>query len=243
MTNVQICRDPQKLYNKAAELFAGLAEEAIAARGWFTVALSGGSTPKGVHAALSEDPYRTRVPWTHVRLFWGDERSVPPTHPDSNYLVAEETLISRITIPSQNIHRIRSELPPAEAASAYEQTLRETFALSGGALPRFDLIFLGMGADGHTASLFPGTPGLREDKRLVIAQYVEKLQTWRVTLTPPALNKAAYVVFLVSGADKAETLKAVLQGPFEPERFPSQLIRPTDGTLLWLVDQAAARAL
>jgi 6-phosphogluconolactonase len=157
--------------------------------------------------------------------------------------MAEETLLSRIAIPAQHIHRIPAELPPDEAASKYEQTLRDTFAVSADALPRFDLIFLGMGPDGHTASLFPGTPGIHETKRLVIAQYVEKLQTWRITLTPPVLNNAAHVVFLVCGADKAKTLKAVLQGPFEPERFPSQLIRPTQGTLLWLVDQAAANAL
>lgn len=243
MTNVQVCRDPQAVYEEAAALFARLTDEAVGARGRFTVALSGGSTPKGVHTVLSGDTYRTHIPWAQVQLFWGDERCVPPTHPDSNYHMAEETLLSRIAIPAQHINRIPAELPPDEAASKYEQTLRDTFAVSADALPRFDLIFLGMGPDGHTASLFPGTPGIHETKRLVIAQYVEKLQTWRITLTPPVLNNAAHVVFLVCGADKAETLKAVLQGPFEPERFPSQLIRPTQGTLLWLVDQAAANAL
>jgi 6-phosphogluconolactonase len=243
MTNVQVCRDPQEVYEKAAALFARLADEAVAARGRFTVALSGGSTPKGVHTVLAGDRYRSRIPWSQVHLFWGDERCVPPTHQDSNYRMAEETLISGVPIPPQNIHRIPAELPPTEAASQYEQTLREFFGISGDALPRFDLIFLGMGPDGHTASLFPGTPGIHETKRFVIAQYVEKLHTWRITFTPPMLNNAAQVVFLVCGADKAATLQAVLQGPFEPDRFPSQIVRPTNGSLLWLVDQAAASAL
>lgn len=243
MATLHVCRGPRELYEQAAALYARLADAAIAARGRFMVALSGGSTPKGVHAVLSGDEYRTKIPWNHVHLFWGDERCVPPTHPESNYHMAEETLLAKIAIPARHIHRVPAELPPIEAASAYEQTLREVFALSGGVLPRFDLIFLGMGADGHTASLFPGTPGVREDRRLVVAQYVKKLQAWRITLTPAVLNSAAQVVFLVSGADKAQTLKTVLHGPFEPERFPAQLVRPTQGAVLWLVDQAAAGAL
>ncbi|MEW6299544.1 MAG: 6-phosphogluconolactonase [Thermodesulfobacteriota bacterium] len=243
MTHIHVCRDPQELYEQGAALYARLADEAVAARGRFMVALSGGSTPKGVHAVLAGDTYRTKIPWAHVQLFWGDERCVPPTHPESNYRMAEETLLAKVTIPARNVHRVPAELPPIEAADAYAQTLREVFALSGDAVPRFDLIFLGMGADGHTASLFPGTPGVREDRRPVIAQYVEKLQAWRVTLTPPVLNSAAQVVFLVSGADKAATLNAVLHGPFDPERFPAQLVRPTQGSVLWLVDQAAAGAV
>jgi 6-phosphogluconolactonase len=157
--------------------------------------------------------------------------------------MAEETLISRVPIPAPNVYRIPAEKAPAQAAEAYEQTLRETFVLTGDALPGFDLVFLGLGPDGHTASLFPGTLGLREAKRLVMAHYVEKLGAWRLTLTPPVLNHAAHVVFLVCGADKAETLRQVLEGSYEPERLPAQLIQPTHGTLLWLVDQAAASLL
>jgi 6-phosphogluconolactonase len=243
MANLHVCRGPQELYEQAAALYARLADEALAARGRFMVALSGGSTPKGMHAVLSGDRYRAKIPWTCVHLFWGDERCVPPTHSESNYRMAEQTLLAQIAIPARNVHRIPAELPPAEAATAYEQVLREVFALSGEALPRFDLIFLGLGVDGHTASLFPGTPGVREDRRLVIAQYVEKLQAWRITLTPPVLNNAAQIIFLVSGADKAATLHDVLYGPFDPERLPAQLVRPTQGAVLWLVDQAAASAL
>lgn len=239
MTGLHVCHDPQDLYKQAAALFERLAGEAVSVRGRFTVVLSGGSTPRGVYALLAEAGVRERIPWSHVHLFWGDERCVPPTHPESNYRLAEETLISRVPIPAQNIHRIPAEQAPAQAASAYEQTLREFFALPADTPPCFDLVFLGMGPDGHTASLFPGTVGLREEKRLVIAHHVEKLGAWRVTLTPPVLNQAAYVVFLVCGADKAATLREVLQGEYQPERLPAQLIRPVHGTLLWLVDQDA----
>ncbi len=243
MTDLCVCSDPKDLFGQAANLFAQCAEESIAARGRFTAALSGGSTPKGVHEILAGTTYRTRIPWTQVHLFWGDERCVPPTHPDSNFRMAEETLISDISIPDQNIHRIRAELDPNEAAGLYEQTLQESFALNGNDLPRFDFVFLGMGPDGHTASLFPGTQGLHERKRLVIAQYVAKLETWRITLSPPVLNHAAHIVFVVCGEDKAATLREVRQGPFQPERLPAQLIRPADGTLLWLVDRTAASLL
>jgi 6-phosphogluconolactonase len=157
--------------------------------------------------------------------------------------MAEEALISRVPIPAQNVYRIPAERAPIQAAEAYEQTLREGFALSPDTPPRFDLVFLGLGADGHTASLFPGTVGLREKKRLVIAHQVEKLDSWRITLTPPVLNQAAQVVFLACGEDKSETLRQVLEGSYEPERLPAQLIRPANGTLLWLVDEAAASSL
>lgn len=243
MANLHLCREPQELYEQAAALYARVAHEAVATRGRFTVALSGGTTPGGVYRVLAGEQYRTTLPWPSVHLFWGDERCVPPTHPESNYRMAAETLLSRIAIPAENVHRIPVELPPHEAAAAYEQTLRAVFALTGSDLPRFDLIFLGLGVDGHTASLFPGTPGVREERRLVVAHYVEKLGAWRITLTPPVLNNAAQVVFLVRGVEKAETLSAVLHGPCDPERWPAQLVRPTQGSVLWLVDRAAAGAL
>jgi 6-phosphogluconolactonase len=243
VTNLEVYPHPEDLYQQAAAFFARLAGEAVASRGRFNVALSGGSTPRGVHAVLAQAEVREQIPWLQVHLFWGDERCVLPTHSDSNYRMAEESLISHIPIPAQNVHRILAEQSPEQAAEAYEQTLRECFALSESILPCFDLIFLGMGADGHTASLFPGTAGLREEKRLVIAHYVEKLAAWRITLTAPVLNQAAYVAFLVCGKDKPEALSRVLEGAYEPERFPAQLIRPTNGTLLWLVDEAAASLL
>jgi 6-phosphogluconolactonase len=243
MSNLHIYPTPQALYAEAATLFVRLAGEAVAARGRFTVALSGGSTPKGVFTLLAGEEYRPRIPWAQVHLFWGDERCVPPTHPESNYRMAADALLSRVAIPAQNVHRIPAEQAPLEAARIYETEIRETFALAPGAWPRFDLVFLGMGGDGHTASLFPGTPGLHETTRLVTAHYVDTLQIWRVTLTPPVLNHAAQVVFLICGADKAATLRAVRHGAAQPERFPAQLIQPVDGTLLWLVDEAAARLL
>lgn len=244
---IRILADAEALTRAAAEEFVGRAEESVRDTGAFTVALSGGSTPKALFRLLAgelDGAFRRRVPWGSVQVFWGDERHVPPDHPDSNYRMTYDTLLSRVPIPPENIHRIQGEDPDAEkAAEAYEQALGRIFRVAEGQLPRFDLILLGMGPDGHTASLFPGTPALQERKRLVVAQWVEKLQTHRITLTAPVLNNAALVVFLVSGAEKAETLRAVLLGEYQPERLPAQLIRPTDGRLLWLVDRAAARGL
>jgi 6-phosphogluconolactonase len=243
MTNLHVCRDPQDLYEQATALFMRLSNEAAAARGRFTVALSGGSTPKGLYALLGKAEIARRIPWSQISLFWGDERCVPPTHPESNYHMVEETLLSHVPIPPRNIHRIPTERDPLQAASSYEAVLREAFALADNAWPRFDLILLGIGTDGHTASLFPATAGLHENTRLVIAHYVDKLQAWRVTLTPPVINKAAHVVFLACGADKAEPLREILQGTQQPERLPAQLVRPSEGVLLWLVDEAAASLL
>lgn len=244
---IRILADANLLARTAAEEFAGRAEEAVRVGGSFTVALSGGTTPRalfGLLAGEEDASLRGRLPWGRVQVFWGDERHVPPDHPDSNYRMTVETLLSRVPVPPENIHRIQSEDPDAgKVAEAYEQTLRRSFRLPEGQLPRFDLILLGMGPDGHTASLFPGTPALHERKRLVVAQWVEKLRTHRITLTPPVLNNAALIMFLVSGADKAETLRAVLLGEYQPERLPAQLVQPTNGRLLWLVDQAAARHL
>ncbi|MCZ6548295.1 MAG: 6-phosphogluconolactonase [Deltaproteobacteria bacterium] len=243
MSPIHVCSNPEALYQQAAALFVRFASEATSTRGRFNVALSGGSTPRGVHKLLTEVGLRERIPWPQVHLFWGDERCVASTHPESNYRMTEETLVTRVPIPLENVHRIPTEKAPLEAANDYEQTIREAFALSKDNLPRFDLVFLGMGPDGHTASLFPGTTVLREGKRLVIAHCVEKLNAWRITLTPPVLSNAAHVVFLVCGADKASTLRKVLQGPYQSDLFPAQLIRPVNGTLLWLVDQDAASLL
>ena len=157
--------------------------------------------------------------------------------------MADETLLSQVPIPQENVHRIRAEHDPAEAAKRYEQTLRQVFGVQGGTRPQFDLVFLGMGADGHTASLFPGTPALHNEDHLVTANFIEKLDAWRVTLTAAVINNSAYIAFLVAGEDKAATLKAVVEGDGQPEQYPSQLIYPTHGRLLWLVDQAAAGQL
>jgi len=209
------------------------------------VALSGGSTPKGVYALLALDPGLQReVPWDKIHFFWGDERHVPPDHPDSNYRMADDALLSKVPVPVANVHRILSENRDADdAARQYEGTLRAFFQASAGRFPRFDLVLLGLGSDGHTASLFPGTTALHERQRLVAANWVGKLDVDRITVTAPVFNGACCVMFLVSGEDKAMPLKAVMEGRHEPEQLPAQLIRPEDGKLLWLVDQAAGRLL
>ncbi|MBM3222749.1 MAG: 6-phosphogluconolactonase, partial [Candidatus Tectomicrobia bacterium] len=192
---------------------------------------------------LASATYRDQVPWQHIEFFWGDERHVPPDHSDSNYRMAHEAMLSKVPVPATHVHRILAEQDAQHAADGYEATLRTSFNLAVEALPRFDLVLLGMGPDGHTASLFPGTTAVHEQKHLVAAPWVEKFNTFRITLTPPVLCNAAYVLFAAGGADKTETLREVMQGPYQPDLYPSQIVRPTHGTLLWLVDQAAARLL
>lgn len=242
--NIRILRvaDAAALAQTAAELFQQSAQEHIAAHGRFTVALSGGSTPKAMFARLANEPYRSAIDWARVYLFWGDERCVPPDHSDSNYRMTHETLLSYVPIPPQNIFRMHGDLAPATAAREYTAQLRQFFQTTS--WPQFDLVFLGMGADGHTASLFPGTTALHADAdAIVVENYVEKLNAYRLTLTAATINQAHAIVFLIGGADKAATLKAVLQGPSQPDLYPSQLIQPAHGTLTWIVDEAAAQSL
>lgn len=244
-TSVEIRKltTPQELFAAAAEEVVRAAEEAVAARGRFTIALSGGSTPKSLFNLLATNA-RTTLPWDRMFFFWGDERHVPPTDAESNYRMADEAMLSKIPVAAGNVFRIATENPDAAAAAdAYEQTLRKFFQLGPGEFPRFDLILLGMGPDGHTASLFPGTAALQEKSRLVVANWVEKLKASRITLTLPVLNAARCVAFLVSGTDKADALKAVLEGDAPGEQYPSKLVKPTDGKLIWLVDRAAASGL
>jgi 6-phosphogluconolactonase len=234
---------PQELFSAAAEEVVSAATDAVAQRGRFTIALSGGSTPKGLFNLLATNAL-TVLPWDHMFFFWGDERHVPPTDPDSNYRMAQETMLSKVPVPPGNVFRMAAENPNAEAvAEDYEKTLRKFFALESGQFPRFDLILLGMGPDGHTASLFPGTAGLQEKSRLVIANWVEKMKTSRLTFTLPVLNAARCVAFLVSGTDKAAMLRTVLEEDVPGEQYPAKLVHPTDGKLIWLVDKAAASAL
>jgi 6-phosphogluconolactonase len=234
---------PQELFAAAAEEVVRAAQEAVAQRGRFSIALSGGSTPKSLFNLLATNA-RTVLPWDRMFFFWGDERHVPPTDPDSNYKMADETMLSKIPVAAGNVFRMAAENPDASAAAdAYEKTLQKFFALEPGQFPRFDLILLGMGPDGHTASLFPGSAGLQEKSRLVIANWVEKFKTSRLTFTLPVLNAAACVAFLVSGTDKAPALHAVLEGDAPGEQYPSKLVRPVDGKLIWLIDRAAASQL
>lgn len=246
---VRVLADAAALYRAAAEEFVARTGDAVRARGVATVALAGGSTPRGLYALLASDAdgYRPRVPWEQIHLFWGDERHVPPDHADSNFRMAHEALLARVPVPPSHVHRVRAEHPDAgRVAEEYEGEIRGFFTgrgLMDGAFPRFDLVLLGMGPDGHTASLFPGTAMLHETERIVRAPWVPRLNAHRITLTPPALNRAAAVVFLVAGEEKAETLRAVLEGERQPDAYPSQVIRPSSGELLWLVERAAAARL
>ena len=241
---IHISPDPQALAEEAARRFAELARAAIDARGRFVVALSGGSTPKVLLGLLAQPPYRDALAWDRIHVVWGDERCVPPDDAQSNYRMAREALLTRVPIPAANIHRMPAENPDHEAAAAeYAATLTALFTLASGELPRFDLIHLGLGTEGHTASLFPGSPALAEATRLVAAPWVEKLDAHRITLTPPVLNAAREVQFLAAGAEKAAIINAILHAPHDPNELPAQIVAPLDGRLVWLLDQAAASDL
>ncbi|HEY2989861.1 MAG TPA: 6-phosphogluconolactonase [Candidatus Binatia bacterium] len=236
-----VAKDIQDLSRNAATEFVRLAQRSVEAAGRFVVALSGGSTPKATYSLLASAELGSRVPWTQTHFFWGDERCVPPDHPDSNYRMAYESLLSKVPVPAENIHRIEGEREPEAAAAAYERTIRDFFRLGVSSWPRFDLIFLGLGDDGHTASLFPGAAARQETRRLVVATYVEKLKTHRITLTLPALNRAANICFLVVGENKAPMVRKALRE--KSAQLPAAQIAPVDGRLAWFLDEAAASAL
>jgi 6-phosphogluconolactonase len=238
-SEIKILSDNAALCRAAAQEFHQLAETAIAERGRFSVALSGGNTPRNVYSLLASE--HQELTWERIHVFFGDERHVPPTDSDSNFRMANESLLSKVPIPENNIHRIRAELEPNAAAEDYEAQLRDFFKLTSGDWPRFDLIQLGLGEDGHTASLFPGSDALNETSRRVAANWVQKLQTFRITLTFPVLNHAAEVAFLISGESKAQVLSDVMKPG--PKKYPSQSVQPEDGHLLWLLDQDAAKLL
>jgi len=242
---IQIVENGEAVSRTAAEMFVNLALENLKSKKSMAVALSGGSTPKTIFDILANDAaLRDQMPWDSVHFFWGDERHVAPDHTDSNYRMANEAMLSKVPVPPGNIHRIRAENPDAgKAADDYEQELREFFKLKAEQIPSFDCVLLGMGPDGHTASLFPATKALHERKRLVVSNWVDKFQSYRITMTTPVLNNADIVIFLVSGEEKAEPLRIVLEGEKQTDRYPSQLIEPTHGKLLWLVDRAAAGRL
>ena len=235
------CTDLAALSLRAAEHFTALARARAAESGRFAVVLAGGSTPRNLYSLLATAAYRERVPWAATHLFFGDERCVPPDHPESNFRMVKETLLDHVPIPDGQVHRMLGEEPaPERAAGAYEDELRQFFAATGDRAPRFDLILLGLGADGHTASLFPGSPALDERWRLVVPAAVEGLAARRLTLTFPVLNAAARIVFLVAGSAKARALAAVVRGAVAGPALPAALVEPEDGALLYFVDRAAA---
>jgi 6-phosphogluconolactonase len=238
---IKVYDDPELVARASAERFVQLSRSAIQAQGRFSVALSGGSTPKRIYQLLATDEYRDQIDWAKVHIFFGDERCVPPDHPDSNYRMASEAMISHVPIPEANIHRVVGEGDAVENALLYEKELRTFFDRE--AWPRFDMVMLGMGDDGHTASLFPGSLALKEETAWVVANWVDKFGTYRITLSAPAINHAAHVAFIVTGAAKADRLREVIHGARDPERLPSQLIQPVDGSLEFLLDKAAAAAL
>lgn len=237
--------DAAALARRAAQYLVEMASEAVDARGQARIAISGGSTPKAAFHLLADanQPWRKRMPWDRLDLYWVDERTVPPTHPDSNYRMTREALLDHVPLPPERVHRMEGELDPEAAAARYESELRNSFRLEGAESPRFDLVALGMGDDGHTASLFPHTAAIHEMGRLVAANQVPQKDTWRITLTWPVINHASSVFFLIAGADKAAVLRDVLTGPWDPERLPSQLIWPSSGILTLFLDMAAAALL
>ena len=239
---VRILPDAKDIAQTAAAEFLQAAREGVQKKDSFRVALAGGSTPRALYELLANNPLlQAMVPWSKIQWFFGDERHVPPDDALSNFGMASEAMLYKAPVSAKQVHRIKGEMEnAAQAAEEYEKELHVSFGLEAGQLPRFDLVLLGMGPEGHTASLFPGTKALGEERRLVVSNWVGKLYTDRITLTPPVLNNAARIIFLVHGAEKAPALKAVLEGPCEPEQLPAQMIQPKKGRVLWLVDPTAA---
>jgi 6-phosphogluconolactonase len=242
---VQILPDGAAIASRAAEKIIEAASIAVKQKGAFTISLAGGSTPKTLYGLLATDPvFKSQMPWDKTQFFFGDERHVPPDHSESNYRMANESMLSKVSLRPEQVHRVKGEVPDAEkAALEYEQTLSSHFKLAPGQLPRFDVVLLGMGDEGHTLSLFPGTKALHDNGRLVMSNWIGKLYTERVTITAPVANNSGLAMFMVTKADKALALKGVLEGPYEPEQLPSQLIQPKNGKLLWLVDTSAGSKL
>ena len=236
---LEIVADDTALAQAAAERFIAAASGAIGERGRFNVALAGGSTPKAMYALLRESPLRERVDWEKVSFYFGDERCVMPDHPDSNYGMAHQNLFEPLELTEEWVYRMRGEMDPVDAAGEYEDLIKKMLGPS----PAFDLILLGMGPDGHTASLFPGTLDQIQDDWLVASIYNQKLNSHRITLTPRTINAARAILVVAGGANKAEALAHVLTGPREPDLYPAQLLHPEHGTLTWLVDRAAAKGL
>lgn len=233
--HIQVVANPAAIAEAAAEKIISAAADAIPRRGGFSIALSGGSTPKTLFQLLATDPFSKRIGWKNWHIYFGDERCVPPAHPDSNFRMASEALLDHVAVPADHIHRMKGEIEPEKAAMEYGQLLKQNFADGG-----LDVVLLGMGDDGHTASLFPHTAALVETHHRCVANYVEKLNAWRITMTAPFINRAGQIIVMVSGSAKAKRIEQALQGPPDPQNLPIQMIAPTDGQIVWLMDAAAA---
>jgi len=242
---VLVYPDAQTFQRAATDEFLRSAREAILERGSFKVALAGGSTPRATYASLAESEQKgtAQVAWDKVEVFFGDERTVPPEHTDSNFRMAQEVLLSKVPFKPERIHRLQGEMEPNQAAKEYEAEIRKAFQIPAGTIPKFDLILLGMGGDGHTASLFPGSAALEETTQLVCSNWVEKFGTHRLTFTFPVLNAAGADLFMVMGADKARMVGNILRPPSTDPVYPAQRVRPAHGRLLWMLDEAAAGEL
>ena len=241
---ILVCQTPENLFEAAVQFVVQSLTFQPDAGKTYSVALSGGSTPQRLFARLAAEPYRSQVDWSSIRIFWGDEREVPPDHSESNFRMAKENLLDHVPIPPDQVFRMEGERPAQEAAARYEEVLHRAFSHKNKeGVPRFDLILLGMGSDGHTASLFPETLVLEEREQWVAAPWVEKFHTHRITLTPPVFNAAKRVLFVVGGSDKDKAAEAVLEGPFQPNRYPAQIVNPGRGDVVWLLDREAASRL
>ena len=240
MSQIKVFPNIKSLSQAALEEFIALANDSIRRRDRFSVSLAGGSTPQTLYQRLAYPDYQAQVDWNKVHFFWGDERHVPPGHPDSNFRMVHESLIRKIPIPGSNVNRVPAEMEVKEAALRYEVVLRDFFY---GYWPQFDLVLLGMGSDGHTASLFPHSEGLKEESRWFIANFAPKSEEWRLTLSKNAINAARNIIIIVSGEEKAGTLAKVLEGEHRPDEMPIQLVSPNKGILIWMIDENAASKL
>jgi 6-phosphogluconolactonase len=241
----QVSPTPAAVAQAGAQLFTDAALSAVKSRGLARIAISGGTTPKAMFALLADpaQPFLKQVPWDRLDLYWVDERCVPPDNPDSNYRMTNEAMLSKVPLAADRVHRMEGEFEPEVAAARYESTIRNTFKLEGAETPTFDLVLLGMGDDGHTASLFPHTEALNDLTHIAVANHVAQKDTWRITLTWPVINQGREVAFLIEGSGKAQILHDVLLGPYRPDTYPSQIIRPASGRLAFLLDSAAASKL
>ncbi|MHB8644283.1 MAG: 6-phosphogluconolactonase [Thermomicrobiales bacterium] len=241
--DIMVLPDLDAVSQEAARRFVAIANDAVTRTNRCTVALAGGSTPERLYRLLASEMYRDAIPWASLYLFFGDERCVPPDDRESNYRMAREAMLDHVPVLPAQVFRMEGERDPHSAAVTYDATIGDVFGLTPGRVPHFDLILLGMGPDGHTASLFPQTDGLQVIERLATANYVPKFDSWRLTLTYPVLDAAMQVLFLVGGAEKADAVQHVLEGPFDPSEYPAQGVRTPEGTVSFLLDAAAAGKL